>query len=182
MPLRERVQPGDVLVVRDHTVWAWLIRLGARVEHAPHDWNHVAVFDHIDAAGTMWGFEGRPGGFGSRDLTAYFDDPYTLTNSAMTVGLDPAARATIHTVMQAMADSDVPYDWPAIAVDGINVVEPIWKIKGRWGELAPGHVVCSSGADWIYGQVGWPNPDADQFCTPWDWARLILDFHGNGKG
>lgn len=166
------VRPGDVLVVRDPGFWAWWIRLGARIQGEPNRWNHVVVAHHVDDAGTYWGVEGRPGFVGWRNIDHYLNDPATLTN-ALQSDRDDAGRQTVCDVMAAMIGR-TRYDWTAIISDGLSAVAPLWRERRKeWGNDVPGHVVCSSAADYAYERLGWATPDADQYCTPWDWARLI---------
>lgn len=179
-PLREQVQPGDVLVVHDHNVWAWLIRLGPRLHNLTHRdvqdtrWNHVLVAMPPDATGTRWAISAQPhGGVGWTDLDAagYLDDPHTLTNAAQP--RSDAQRATVCATMEALATRHVPYDWDAIAMEIVREVAPMWAWRDVWGPGAPTALICSSAADLAYARTGLPNPPYDEFCAPWDWASWI---------
>jgi hypothetical protein len=39
----------------------------------------------------------------------------------------------------------------------------------------PGHLVCSSLADYVYERAGLATPHADRACTPWHWAEFIRE-------
>jgi hypothetical protein len=179
------VLPGDVLLVRIRgrawpvRVSAWLISLGARMRHEPDTWNHVIVADHIDAAGTFWGLQGQPGVVGAVDLAPYLADPETLTNAGQQKSGEQ--RALIVAAMQPLVGK-AGYDWLAILGDAAQAmtataaqrfVAPLWSMLGKWGPGAPGHVVCSSLADWAYHQAGLDSPDPDRWCTPGDWAQWV---------
>lgn len=163
------VSPGDVLVVRDAGFWAWWIRFGERLRGKPHDWNHVVIAHHVDAAGTFWGIEGRPGGVGWRDLRSYLGAEITLTNRLQ--GKSDSQRASICQAAEALLG--VRYDWPAIVMDGLRMIDPLWQMRDVWGPGVPGQIVCSSLADYIYERVGLVTPATDRWCTPGDWAELI---------
>ena len=183
------VLPGDVLLVRIRgRAWpvrlsAWLISLGARMEHKPDQWQHVIVADHWDEAGVFWGMQGQPGVVGPVELTPYLADPETLVNVDQPKTIDQ--RKLIVSAMQPLIGKE-GYDWLAILGDAAQAmtataaqryVAPLWKLAGKWGPGVPGHVVCSSLADWAYEQAGLASPDPDRWCTPADWAEFI-----EGKG
>lgn len=170
------VLPGDVLVVHDpHSVPAWWIRFGEWVAGKPANWNHVLIAHHIDAADTYWGIEGRPGdGVGWRDMASYLTDPRTLTNAAQPKTADQ--RGLIKDAAEALLPAPghaARYDWPAIVVDGLEMVDPLYRMRDKWGPGVPTQVVCSSMADWVYEHCGLATPAADRFCTPADWAAFI---------
>lgn len=167
-------RPGDLLIVHDPGIWAWWIRVGAWLRRQPHQWNHVLVVHHVDAAGTLWGIEGRPGGVGWRDLHAsgYLTDTRTLSTARLWANATTEQLTLMRDGAQALLGTH--YDWPAIIADGLRCVDPIWRLRDQWGPGAPGALVCSSMADYIAEQVGLRNPTADRLCTPADWAQLIL--------
>lgn len=173
------VAPGDVLVVRDPgNFWAWWIRLGEKLKGYGSTWNHVVIAHHIDKAGTWWGIEGRPnGGIGWRDLhrSGYLTDPATLSNAGQP-RTEPQ-RDLIVDAAEALLHNGQPigYDWSAIVVDGLQMVDPLYRMRDQWGPGVPTHVVCSSMADWVYEHLGLANPVADRYCTPADWAEFILN-------
>jgi hypothetical protein len=173
--LRERVRPGDALVVHDPGLWAEMIRIGGFVEGQPHHWNHLVVFDHVDPVGTFWGIEGRPGGVGWRDIGHYLDDPQTLTNIEQRKTAEQ--RAGITACMGAMISAHAGYDWPAIAMDCLIAVNPIWGLRtDEWGSEVPGTFVCSSSYDYALEHVpaGLVSPKRDRYCAPWDFAALWI--------
>jgi hypothetical protein len=172
--LRATVQPGDVLVVHDHhSMPAWWIRLGERIAGRPSTWNHVVIAHHVDPAGTFWGIEGRPGGVGWKDLATYLADPLTITTHDLWIraGITQDQRRLLCQGAEALLG--VPYDWPEIVHDGLAMVDPLYHQRDQWGPGVPGHVVCSSMADYLAEQIRLPNPQPDQACTPADWAQLI---------
>lgn len=176
------VKPGDVLLVRVKSgrpftrLASWLIRLGASLEREPTTWTHVIVADHVDAAGTWWGMQGQPGVVGPVDLRPYLADPVTLSNVAQ-----PKTDEQRVKIVAAMAPLvlKAEYDWTAIGVDAAIAltaaahVAPLWRLFDRWGPGVPGHVVCSSLADYAYDRVGLDSPALDRWCTPADWAVFI---------
>ena len=164
------VQPGDVLVTRhEHNNAARLIRLGAALEDKPDSWNHVIIAHHVDKAGTFWGVEGRAGGVGWVDMAGPLADRWTIANYLQPK--DGKQRGDVCAAASAMLG--VKYDWVAIAVDAQQAIAPLWHQRDEWGPGVPGHVVCSSLADWCYEHVGLPSPKADRYCTPADWAAWI---------
>jgi hypothetical protein len=166
--LRERIKPGDALVVHDPGFWAEVIRLGGVIEGQPHHWNHLTVFDHVDAAGTYQFIQGQPGGVSWYDGGHYLDDPMTLCNVEQPK--TDEQRSGILACMRAMVSAHTPYDWPAIAADCLIAVDPLWHARDQWGPGIPGHVVCSSSYDYAAEHVGLATPARDRFCAPWDFA------------
>jgi cell wall-associated NlpC family hydrolase len=173
------IQPGDVLLVRTTTGgWlartaGWIIRLGQAIEDAPNTWNHVIVAHHIDAAGTFWGIEGRPGGVGWTDLGPWLADRWTITNRAQ--AKEPGQRSQVCDAALALIGR--PYDWGGIVVDAMRAIAPLWQLRqpGGWEPgVVPGQVVCSSLADWVYQRAGLASPPTGRWCTPADWAGFIL--------
>lgn len=184
------LQPGDVCAVRTGGWAAWWIRLGSALRGQPNLDNHIIVVDHIAANGVIWGIEGRPGGVGPADVSQYFtgvNGSYAVTNV-----LQPKTQAQRTLVVAAMRHlAGTPYDWPAIAEDGIQdlhlgsleellKLEDLWSEKG-WGNGVPGHVVCSSAAIWGYRQGRLLAPEtADMRHTePSDWTQFSLEHHYN---
>ena len=181
--MRADVQPGDVLLVRlpstslSVRIVEWLISLGATLRREPPQWTHVIIAHHTDEAGVFWGIQGQPGVVGWVDLTPYLAAGSTaLTNSAQ-----PKTKGDRKLICDALLPlvGVAEYDWVAIGVDAVIATgalawaDPIWKAVGRWGSTAPGHVVCSSVADWVYGRTGLKAPAAGRFTTPGDWAQFI---------
>ena len=107
---RPQSQPGTVLVTRSGGFAATMIRLGAALRGRPNLGNHVAVAHHTDAAGTLWVIEGRPGGTGWRDATAYLASAWTLTNTAQP--LTTGQGLAIAKQMEALIGT--AYAWDAI--------------------------------------------------------------------
>jgi hypothetical protein len=172
------VLPGDVLVVHDHDVWAWLIRFGPQLHDAlygddqPTHWNHVLVVMPTDEHGRRWAIEGRPGGVGWRDLDAagYLEDPQTLSN--VDQPKSDAQRDIVCDTMEALAARHVPYDWPAIAMEVVREVAPMWGWNDAWGQGAPTGLICSSAADLACQKAGLKTPAYARYCAPWDWAAF----------
>jgi hypothetical protein len=167
---------GDVLCTRTPKGWpAFLIRLGAALKDDPSTVNHVIVVHHKDAAGTLWGIEGRPGGVGWVDVRHALRQPYTLSNSEQPK--DEVQRTAIATAAEALIGT--PYDWTGIGLDAMRAIHAPELWASKWGKdgVAPAHVVCSSMADWLYDHVGLASPGAqyDRTVTPGDWARWIME-------
>jgi hypothetical protein len=171
------IEVGDVLVTREGPWWAsGAIRLGAWLTDRPSVCNHVIVAHHQDAQGVLWGIEGRPGGVGWRDLSEPLRWP--LTNANTQQPKTNEQRLMIATAMEGLFAT--PYDWNAIKAhvrEALRLWEPHGPVEWKDHE-APGHVVCSSLADWAYEEVGLPNPGGDlitRMTTPGDWDRFIMD-------
>lgn len=171
-----RPDVGDVLVTREGPWWVSdAIRLAAWLRDRPAVCNHVIVVHHRDANGTLWGIEGRPGGVGWRDLTG--PSSWPLTNANTLQFKTPEQRDHVAWIVQQMLGT--PYDWAAITEDGREALHWAWSIPiaAEWhaGEV-PGHVVCSSLADYAYQAAGLPNPGGSavgRFTTPGDWDLFI---------
>ena len=140
MTVTPKVEPGTVLVTRSGGFAAFMIRLGAALRGRPNLGNHVAVAHHTDAKGTLWVIEGKPGGVGWRDATAYLTSTWTLTN--VTQPVTDAQRAAICTHMEALLGT--AYDWQSIAADALSdlgMTLPGWDAE--WNGQVAGQVVCS---------------------------------------
>lgn len=165
------VQPGDVLAVRTAGRPAWWIRIGAALRNQPNLSNHIAVADHVDTHGTLWGIEGRPGGVGWVDCGLYLKSPYTLTNADQ-----PKTAAQRRLIRGAMASLlGTAYDWEAIIADGaadLGLKVPGWD--PNWHGTVPAHVVCSSSAAYAYAHAGLPCPAGDRLVQPSDWDTFII--------
>jgi hypothetical protein len=166
--------PGDVLTVWDpvRPVPAWLIRVGGWLRGHRSGCDHVVVVHHQDAAGTWWGIEGRPGGVGWVDLAKY---PHVTSSNAGQPKTD-GQRAEISAVMEGLLGT--PYDWAGIVADAMQAlrIQFLWRTKD-FGDAAPGHVVCSSVADWATEHVGLASPDGllgTRWTTPPVWEEFNL--------
>lgn len=168
--VRRTPRIGDVLCTRTPKGWpARLIRLGAALRDRPNTVNHVIVVHHWDAAGTLWGIEGRPGGVGYVDIAGVVESPWTVSN--IDQPKEEHQRGTIALVAESMLGT--PYDWTGIALDAMEAIgaDHLWREK--WDHTPPAHVVCSSLADWVYEHVGLASPKPDRTCTPAHWAHFI---------
>jgi hypothetical protein len=171
------ITPGDVLVTRE-SGWPWadLIRLGAAISGQPALCNHVIIAHHVDDHGVLWGIEGRPGGVGWRDLREPMGWPTTNANNQQTK--TSGQRATVCAVIETVLGT--PYDWAGIAEDTREALSRFWspQLTGEWSDhQTPGHVVCSSLADWAYEKAGLANPGGDKrtrFTTPGQWDRFMI--------
>lgn len=165
-------KPGMVLCVRTNGLAGGVIRFGEMLIGEDDLVNHVAVLDHIDNHDTWWAIEGRPGGVGWRDATAYLTSPWTLTNQGQPLTNDQ--RASICMTMRGLLE--VPYDWTAIGQDMLRDLH----LPDLWGEKfnnqAPAHVVCSSVAAWTYKNMMADAPGNVDVAhvQPADWADFIL--------
>jgi hypothetical protein len=166
------LKPGDVLAVRLPGWFSEAIRVGEELSGKPGLENHIALFHHYDDPGVPWGLEGRPGGVGWVDLRAYLRSPYTL-NNCLQPGRTDQARAVV--AKQAEALLGDKYSWAAIGGDTLAALHiHLWNLKLRDG-LAPGPVVCSSYAAWLYEQAGWERPPAtDRDTEPADWVSMVI--------
>jgi hypothetical protein len=167
------IQPGDVLAVATPpSVFGALIRLGAWLRHRPDHVDHVVVAHHRDAAGTLWGIEGRPGGVGWVDIAAY-DNRWLVSN--VTQPKTDGQRQQVCTAAAHLLG--VAYDWVAIGMDAATALgfDHLWR-AGDYGDRPPAHVVCSSLASWVYRQVGLAEPVGPlRYATPADWAQFMID-------
>jgi hypothetical protein len=167
---------GNVLVTRSGGWAGLMIRLGAAFRDKPNLGNHVAIYhhtDHTDDGDVPWGIEGKPGGVGWVDLRGYLASKWTVANDAQP--MTDAQRATIAGTCEAALGT--PYDWRAIAADAFDALRIPQLFADNWhGRGAPGHVVCSSLAAWVYDEVGLahPTPDAERYCKPADWSAFII--------
>lgn len=165
------VAPGDVLAVRSAGWPARLIRFGAALRDAPNMVNHIAVVHHRDAKGTLWCVEGRPGGVGQRDATAYLTSRWTVTNAAQPK--TEAQRAGVCGTMTAMLGT--AYDWEGIVADAGHAfgLDTAWLPDFRTGQV-PGAVVCSSLAAYAYAKNGLGHPPGpDRKVEPAGWDGFI---------
>ena len=99
--------------------------------------------------------EGKPGGVGWRDATAYLASTWTLTN--VTQPLTKEQRTAICGHMEALLGT--AYGWDAIvadALDDLGMTLPGWDATFK-GQVA-GHLVCSSVAAYAYAKAGVPRP------------------------
>lgn len=167
----EPVQPGDILAVRTSpSIWGCLIRLGAALRGRPPLDDHIVIVTDV-SGDVVQGIEGRPSGVGRVDCGKY-DGPYVYTNAQQVK--TPNQRIEIARLATAMIGT--PYDWIAIADDTLQALHLERKrVDDDYGTAAPGHVVCSSLAAWIYHQVGLEHPQGPaRWCTPGDWTDWML--------
>lgn len=171
------LKPGDVLVTRSDGFFPRIIRLGQALVGSPNTVNHAIIAHHYDDAGTFWGIEGRPGGVGWVDLTDRVSSPFT--NANVMQAKDAVQRAAIVKLSGALLGT--PYDWAAIAADGMRAIraQRLWKSKDYEDGKPPAHVVCSSYADWVYHELGLPSPSrmsgVSREVTPGDWETFIVE-------
>lgn len=173
------VGAGDVLAIRTPDVAGKIIRFGAGLADGSTLANHIAILHH-QSDGRWWAIEGRPGGVGWADATAYLESPFTISNQhqgkeALWQKVCDITESALHT----------PYDWPAIAADALNDLH----LPVLWGErqdgVTPGHVVCSSLAAWAYAKAGLACPveksfigaSSQAYVQPSDWVKFIIDNH-----
>lgn len=154
-----------------------LIRIGDIIRGQPGLANHVAIVTHLDAVGRWIGIEGRPGGVGLVDCTAYLNSPYTTSNWDQPL---PGGQAAQTRFLAITAKSlGIPYDWTGIAEDTLDafgaeevarLIDPLWAWPAKDGQM-PGHVVCSSLAAAAYKLAAWAHPDlgSERNCTPGQW-------------
>lgn len=168
------IQPGDVIAVSTPGgvfTSQWWIRFGAALRNKPNLSNHIVVAHHWDAQKTLWGIEGRPGGVGWVDCTGYLRSAGMVNNAAQLKST--AQRAGVCLTMKAMLGT--PYDWDAITADAASdcgITLPGWNPD--WTGTVPGHVVCSSVAEYAYVKNGLKAPKGDRGCQPADWDEFIV--------
>jgi hypothetical protein len=161
------VQPGDVLAVRTSGFAAAAIRFGSALLGRPNISNHIAVVHHVDAEGTVWCIEGRPGGVGWRSAADYVSSPWTLVNSAQPKTAEQ--RVLISRAMTAMLGTR--YDWEAIVDDGLTDLHLWHPVAG----VVHGETVCSALAAYGYDQAKLPRPKgAERLVQPSDWDTWIV--------
>jgi hypothetical protein len=166
--------PGDLVVVRTGGHAGAVIRFGEWLQRKPDLRNHVAVLHHqID--GVRWYIEGRPGGVGWRPFPVssdpYKDNPYTVDNSEQPKTQDQ--RTIICLSMRKLLGA--PYDWDAIEGDAARALRlpDVWR---NWSGQMPGHVICSSSADWAYQEAQLASPKdrtGGRLIEPADWDAFI---------
>lgn len=169
----ERIAQGDVLTVRTSSGWPErLIDVGTALRGRPSLGNHVVVCSHQDSNGTWWGVEGRPGGVGWADLRRY-NNAWTVTNTGQPK--TDTQRAAVAAECVKMLGT--PYDWTGIAADAAEILGLRHLWANSWhGQGAPGHVVCSSLAAYVYSAVGLIGPHGGlRTVTPGDWTQFCLD-------
>ena len=168
------LKPGAILAVRTGGFFGDMIRFGGALLDEPNMENHIAVLHHQDDKGTWWCLEGRPGGVGWRDATAYLNSPWTITNRNQP--LMDEQRAEICNKMDAMINRS--YDWRAIVEDGLRDIhiEDPWGEKWTNGEV-DGGVVCSSVAAYTYGfaRAAYPHNVNQPHVQPADWVQFIIE-------
>jgi hypothetical protein len=158
------MQPGDVIVVHATSLvmrlmswWPWYLS----------KWNHIAVYHHVDDAGTQWAIEATPGGVAWRKVAdlgrviTNADQPKTDQQRAVVV-------AGIYSMLK------MPYDWTAIEREAFRAVaEAGASWDGEWdGVRPPTHVICSSMASYWYWQAKLPGPHS-WLSTPKEWAVFV---------
>lgn len=164
------ISVGDVLAVHTTGWAARLINVGAALRGLPAMDNHVVVVSH-QTDGVWWGLEGKPGGVGWTTLDRYLASPYTVNNAGQPKS--GMQRGNIAVLAESMLCA--PYDWAAIAADGLRAIGAPDLFASDWqGQGPPGHVVCSSFAAWLYAHVGLPCPTGGRTVTPADWTAFAL--------
>ena len=172
------VEPGDLLIPRSTGWMGAAIRLGAAIRDKPNLGNHVAVVHHTDKHGVTWCLEGRPGGVGWRNAADYLTSPWTLNNVVQPK--TTAQRKLVCDIMIKMVGT--AYDWDAIAMDAMSAfgipLHSAWDLRN--GQV-PGHVVCSSAAQYAYRKAGLAHPSGDRLTAPADWISFVIR-HGYNRG
>lgn len=195
------LSPGDILAVnaskgRGIFSAGWWIKLRARLmggSAKSSAADHVVVVHHRDAAGTLWGVEGKPSSVGWVDCAIYLDKGKLVADNRFQPKTD-AQRELICKVAEEMLGT--PYDWAAIATLGyeVNFVNSLWNklvanryrkswhfgFKAReWGkDEIPGHIICSSLAALVYrkAELNFPKDSKGgvRFVDPDDWASFCF--------
>jgi hypothetical protein len=172
---------GDVIAVRTSGWAADVIRFAEALGGKSNLASHVAIVHHRDIRKRWWGIEGRPGGVGWVDMAKYTRGPFAkFGNSNAAQPRTEAQRVTIATVASGLLG--VGYDWAGgIFADGLDdmhlgslaVLLDLWWGWADKSHQAPGHLVCSSAAAWVYRSLGLPRPagtsERIQPSDWWDW-------------
>ena len=177
---------GDVWAVHTAGIPAKLIDIGDVIEGKPTPANHVVVAHHQDARGRWWGVEGRPGGVAWCEMAGYTTGPAArLAASNYQQPRTAVQRAAVAKAAEGLLH--VGYDWVGGIIpdgfDDVGLKDLAGLIDKWWGwgsepddggtttlAPAPGHVVCSSLAAWVYDHLGLPAPAGDaELVQPADW-------------
>lgn len=166
------LQPGDVLVVSARSAvmlaLTWWVRLTKRGVRRYARWNHIAVFHHVDDAGTAWAVEAAPGGVAWRRVSE-LGRCMTNAEQPKTTG----QRGVVATGVASMLKMD--YDWTAIEADAFAAIADsgvTWTME--WdGDRPPVHVICSSLASYWQWQAKLAGPHSWK-TTPMEWAAFVV--------
>lgn len=165
--------PGDVIAVNTHTPGITeLIQTGGILTGETGMDDHIVIVHHF-TDGVPWGIEGRPGGVGWADLRRYMNEPHSVGNVSQPKS--DAQRAMVVKASETLIGT--PYDWAAIATDTLAALHLPDLFAENWhGNGAPGHVVCSSLAAYLYGQAALSHPvvHSERRTTPPDWTEFNL--------
>jgi hypothetical protein len=165
------VQPGDVLAVRGGGWASWWIRFGEALRDQPNMCAHIAVVHHV-TDGVTWCIEGAAGGVGWRDAQDYLESPWTVTNIDQ-----PKTEEQRKLVCDALvAAIGTPYDWNAVAQDAAEALHLPVLFSERISKKVPGHVVCSSLAEWAYMRGDLDRPQVADIANtfPSDWVQFCI--------
>jgi len=166
------LRPGDVLAVRTPGLAASLIRAGEALSGKMDLDNHVVVAHHQDPQQRWWGLEGRPGGVGWADLSQYLRNRWTVNNCGQP-GRTPEGRARVCDAAVHLLGT--PYDWEAVADDALRAFRMADLWSANYDGAAPGHVVCSSFAAFLYEREGWDRPSpSGRDVEPGDWTAFCI--------
>lgn len=171
-----KLEIGDVMVVRSNYRFSWAVRLAAWLRHRSAKVDHVLVVHHRDAAGTLWGIQGQPGGVGYVEIERYRGNHYA--NANVEQPKNEYQRQRIAELSEGMLGT--PYDWAGIILDGMEAIgaQELWRSRDWKTGLVPAHVVCSSFADYLYEVVELANPGGDKATrgiTPGHWDDFIIN-------
>lgn len=158
--------PGDVLCVDTGSRWGRWVKLGGLLSGGGRSGpDHIVVVHHWDDTGNLWGIEGRPGGVGWVELAGC---GYRLVSTNALQPKTDIQRQAVCGIVKGLLQT--PYDWSAIVIDAMHAIgdHQLWASRA-WGTQAPGHVVCSSLADWAYERLELATPGPDRWVTPWEW-------------
>ena len=168
------LKPGDVVVTE---MGVWIVRVliwiqalmtgKARYSRG----GHVIVVTHTDDQNRLWGIEGRPGGIGWARLDKR-NGKWGMSNAEQP--RDMAQRSRIVETMKMLLDTK--YDYGAYIQIALNTM----GINVDWtdfqGNDVPSHFICSAVADYVYEELGLPNPGGfkiTRLTTPAEWAEYI---------
>jgi hypothetical protein len=172
---------GDVWAVDTTGIASDLIRFGSELEGHPAPAAHVMIADHIDARGRWQAIQGEPGGVGWGDMTPFISGPLARRcNSNILQPKTDDDRKAIQQIARGLLT--VGYDWiggiEADALDDAHLSGLADLIDKAWGwhdpkypNVAPGHVVCSSAASYVYAarKLARPMRHSAEQTQPADW-------------
>lgn len=171
-----KLEPGDVVIVK---MGNWFLRVLIWIQafvtmKSPRfaNYGHVAVVDHFDTEGRLWGIEARPKGIGWRLMDTY-NGKYGVSNKDQPKTL--GARVKLVEMMQQLMG--MKYDYTAYLEIALSTLGINKTWKDFTGNDIPVSFICSAVADYVYEEENLPNPggfEITRFTTPAQWAKFCI--------